>query len=149
MEAVEAAAQLRELLPFFLENLPDRAAGAFWMTMRLGIGGAFVEEPGVQLLIALESQARGEEAFADKASLVPGLPSARHSNMLRMLEPLAGFARGRRAGHRLDEIMAAHLKEAAIVLPVLAGEDCLPCQWRARSPFKVALGRTTSWGTKT
>jgi len=26
--------------------------------------------------------------------------------------------KGRRAGHRLDEIMAAYLKEAAIVLPV-------------------------------
>ena len=111
MEAVEAAAQLHELLPFVLENLPDRAVATFRMTMRLGVSDVFVEEPGVQFVIALEPQARREKALTDQADLVLDLA----------LFP----ARGRRAGHWLDEIMPAHLKEAAIVLPVLAGEDCL------------------------
>ena len=70
MEAVEAAAQLHELLPFVLENLPDRAAGAFWMTMRLGVSDTFVEEPGIQFVIALESQARREKALTHQADLV-------------------------------------------------------------------------------
>ena len=72
---------------------------------------AFVEQPGVQLVIALEPQPRREEAFANKADLVLDLT----------LLP----ARRRRAGHRLDEVMRAHLEEAAIVLAVLADEDRL------------------------
>jgi len=70
MEAVEAAAQLHELLPFFLENLPDCAVGAFRMTMRLGVSNAFVEKPGVQLVVALEPQTRRKKAFAYKTDLV-------------------------------------------------------------------------------
>src|SRR6516164_3195615 len=111
MEAVKAPTQWHERGAFFLENLPNRAAGAFRMAMRLGIGDTFVEEPSIQLVIVLEPQARREEALAYQADLVLDLA----------LFP----ARGRRAGHRLDEIMAAHLKEAAIVLAVLADEDCL------------------------
>ena len=54
-EAVEAAARVNELLRFVLENLPDRAAAAFWMTMRLGVSDSTLfEEPGVQFVIALE-----------------------------------------------------------------------------------------------
>ena len=79
--------------------------------MRLGPGQAFVEQPGVQLVVALEPQPRREEALADEADLVLDLA----------LLP----ARGRRAGDRLDEMMRAHLEEAAIVLPVLADEDRL------------------------
>jgi hypothetical protein len=59
----------------------------------------------------LEPRARREKALTHETDLVLDLA----------LFP----ARGRRAGHWLDEIMPAHLKEAAIVLPVLAGEDCL------------------------
>jgi hypothetical protein len=77
--------------------------------MYLGVSDAFVEEPGIQLVIALEAQARCKEALTHQADLVLDL---------------AFFpARSRRAGDWLDEIMAAHLKEAAIVLPVLANEN--------------------------
>ena len=69
--------------------------------MRLGVGDAFVEQPGVQLVVALEAQPRREEALAHQPDLVLDLP----------LLP----AGRRRAGDRLDEIMAAHLQEAAIV----------------------------------
>jgi hypothetical protein len=56
-------------------------------------------------------QARREEALADVADLVLDLP----------LLP----ARRRRAGGRLDQVMPAHLQEAAVELPVLATEDRL------------------------
>ena len=79
--------------------------------MRLGVGDAFVEQPGVQLVIGLEPQPRREETLAHQTDLVLDLT----------LLP----ARRRRAGHRIDQMMRAHLQEAAIVLPVLADEDRL------------------------
>ena len=81
------------------------------MAVRLGVGDALVEQPGVQLLVALEPQPRREEALAHQPDLVLDLP----------LLP----ARRRRAGDRLDQIVAAHLQEAAVVLPVLADEHRL------------------------
>lgn len=76
--------------------------------MRLCIGHAFVHQPGVQLVQAFDPRARREEALPHQPDLVLDLP----------LFP----ARGRRAGHRLDKIMAAHLQEAAVVLPLLASK---------------------------
>ena len=111
VESVEAAAIRDQLRPFLFEDLPDRPLGPLRMGVRLRPAQAFVEQPGVQLVIALEPQARREEAFANEADLVLDLA----------LLP----ARRRRAGHRFDEVMRAHLEEAAIVLPVLADEDRL------------------------
>ena len=79
--------------------------------MRLGVGDAFVEQPGVQLVEVLEPQPRREEPLTDEPDLVLDLP----------LLP----ARCRRAGDRIDEVMAAHLQEAAIVETFLADEDRL------------------------
>ena len=81
------------------------------MGVRLGPSQASVDQPGVELVVALEPQPRREEALAHEADLVLDLA----------LLP----ARGRRAGDRLDEMVRAHLKEAAIVLAVLADEDRL------------------------
>ena len=111
MESVEATPIGNELGTLFLEDLPDRSIGLFGMGMRLGPGDAFVHEPGVQLVIALDAQARREEALAHEADLVLDLA----------LLP----ARRRRAGDRLDKMVRAHLQEAAIVLPILADEDRL------------------------
>ena len=77
--------------------------------MRPGPHDAFVDQPGVELVVGLEPQPRRKEAFAHEADLVLDLT----------LFP----ARSRRAGDRLDEVMRAHLEEAAIVLTVLAHED--------------------------
>ena len=74
--------------------------------MRLGVGDALVEQPGV-----LEPQPRREEPLADQSDLVLDLT----------LLP----ARCGSAGDRLDEVVAAHLKEAAIVEALLADEDRL------------------------
>jgi hypothetical protein len=57
MEAVEAARIGNELRPLGFEGLPDRLL-RFGMAMRLGIGDAFVEQPGVQLVIVL-TRSRG------------------------------------------------------------------------------------------
>src|SRR5208282_6069766 len=111
MESVEAAAIGNELGTLFLEDLPDRSVGPFSMGMRLGPGDAFVHQPGVQLVIALDTQARREEALAHEADLVLDLA----------LLP----ARRWRAGDGLDKMVRAHLEEAAIVLPILADEDRL------------------------
>ena len=69
MESVEAAAIGNELGTLFLEDLPDRPVGPFRMGMRLGPGDAFVHQPSVQLVIALDWQARREEALGHQADL--------------------------------------------------------------------------------
>ena len=111
MEPVEAAAIGNELGPLLLEHLPDRLVGPLGMAVRLGPGDAFVHEPGVQLVVALEPQPRREEALTHEPDLVLDLA----------LLP----ARRWRASDRLDEMMRAHLQEAAIVLAILADEDRL------------------------
>src|SRR6478735_2573747 len=111
MEAIEPTRIRHELGSLGLEDLPDGPVGELWMPMRLGMGNAFIEQPGVQLVERLESQSRGEEPFANQPDLVLDLT----------LLP----ARRRRAGNRIDQIVAAHLQEAAIVETALADEDRL------------------------
>ena len=111
MEAIEAAGIGNELRPFRLECFPDRLVCKLGMAMGLGVGDALIEQPGVQLIEALEPQPRREEAFTHQPDLVLDLP----------LLP----AGSRRAGDRFDEIVAAHLQEAAIVVALLADEDRL------------------------
>ncbi|MNI29735.1 hypothetical protein D3C73_835580 [compost metagenome] len=94
-----------------LEHLPDGLSRLFGMAMSLGIGNAFVEQPGIQFLQALDPQARREEALAHKADLVLDLS---------FLPTGCG-----RAGNRLDKIVTAHLHEAAIVEPFLADKHGL------------------------
>jgi hypothetical protein len=79
--------------------------------MRLGVGDAFIEQPGVQRVERLEAQPWREEPLSDQPNLVLDLA----------LLP----ARCRRASDRIDEIVAAHLQEAAIVQASLADEDRL------------------------
>jgi hypothetical protein len=81
------------------------------MAMRLGIGNALVEQPGVQFVVALDPQARGEEALAHQPDLVLDLS----------LLP----ARCRRAGDRVDQVVPAHLQEPPVVGPLLAHQDRL------------------------
>jgi hypothetical protein len=100
-----------ELWALRLEYLPDGLLGQFRMAVGLGVCNALVEQPGVQFVKVPEPQPRREEALTDEADLVLDLP----------LLP-AGC---RRAGDRLDEVMAAHLQEAAIVEAVLADKDRL------------------------
>ena len=84
-----------ELRPLRLEDFPDHLLGQLWMAMHLGVGDAFIEQPGVQFVKILEPQTRREEAFADEPNLVLDLP----------LLP----ARGGRAGDRIDEVVGRRL----------------------------------------
>ena len=111
MEAVEAPTIGNELRPLFLEHLPDRLLGPLGMSVRFRPRQALVEKPGAQLVVALEPQPRREEALTHEPDLV--------------LDLALLLARRRRAGDRFDQVMRAHLQEAAIVLPVLAGKDRL------------------------
>jgi len=109
IEAVERAAIRYEARPLLLEDLPDCALRRLRMPVRPGPGNASILEPGVELLVALHLHPRREEALPDGAHLVLDLA----------LLP----ARRRRAGDRVDEIMAAHLQEAAVVGALPADED--------------------------
>jgi hypothetical protein len=81
------------------------------MPVRLGIGHALVEQPGVQLVVALDPQPRREEAFAHQPDLVLDLS----------LLP----ARRRRAGDRVDQIVARTSAGSGGCRPLLADEDRL------------------------
>src|SRR6266496_6866263 len=91
-----------QLGPLRLERLPDREVGQFGMLVRLGVGDAAIEQPGVQLLVARHPKSRREEALAHQPNLVLDLS----------LLP----TRSRGAGGRLDQVMAAHSLEAAVEL---------------------------------
>ena len=64
VESIEPAGIGNELRPLRLEHLSDRLLGQLWMGMRLGVGGAFIEQPGVQLVKILEPQTRREEPLS-------------------------------------------------------------------------------------
>src|SRR6185437_2719910 len=109
MEPVEAAAIGNELGPLLLEHLPDRLVGPLGMAVRLGPGDAFVHEPGVQLVVALEPQPRREEALTHESDLVLDLA----------LLP----AGGRIAELRLEQEVADHGREARVDLALLSAPD--------------------------
>jgi hypothetical protein len=111
MKAVEAPGVGDELRSFRLEHLPDRLLGALRMTMGLGVGNALVQQPGVDLVVALAPQPRGEEPLPRQPDLILDLS---------LLPP-----GGRRAGHRVDQVVTAHLQEAPIVESLLADHDRL------------------------
>ena len=73
MEAIEPSAIGHEARPFFLEHLPDRALLELGMRVGLGIGDALVEQPPIQLIVALHPQAGREEALPHHADLVLNL----------------------------------------------------------------------------
>src|SRR4051812_36945232 len=100
MEAVEGTGVRHQLRTFRLEHLPDRLIRNLRMLMRLGVADRLVEQPAVHLLVALEAQPRREEALAYEPDLVLDLP---------LLPP-----RRWRARNRLDQVVAAHLQEAAV-----------------------------------
>ena len=57
MESVEAPAIGDQLRPLLLERLPDRLPRLLGMGVRLGPAQAFVDQPGVEVVIGLEPQA--------------------------------------------------------------------------------------------
>jgi hypothetical protein len=109
MESVERADIGHQARALLFEHLPDRLVRNVGVPVRLGIGNAPVLEPGIQLGKGFELRARHEEPPPEHAHLVLDLP----------LLP----ARRRCAGNRVDQVMAAHLLEAAIVGAILADED--------------------------
>src|SRR4051812_49514736 len=109
MEAIEAPGVGHEPEALGLEHGPDRLVRDLGVAVSLGIGDALVEQPGVELVVALEPEARREEALAHQPDLVLDLtllPAGR-----------------RRAGGRLDQIVGAHLQEAAGVRPPPSARD--------------------------
>jgi hypothetical protein len=124
VEAIEAANVRDEVGALGLEHLPDRLVGLFHMAVRLGVGHAFVQQPGVQLIEALYAQARRKEPFPHQPDLVLDLT---------LLPARCGCA-----SHGLDKVVAAHLQKAAVVVPLLAGEDRLHSRLRSAGLEPVA-----------
>ena len=109
MEPVKGPGIGYEACPLSLEHLPDRLVSHLRVRMRLGPGDAAIEQPGIQFRVAPEPQPRREEPPPHHADLVLDLPFLP--------------TRRRCAGHRLDQIVATHLLEPAIVGALLAHED--------------------------
>jgi hypothetical protein len=96
---------------FFLEHVPDGPILELRVLGSLGVGDALIFQPRIQFGEALYPWLGPEHLVAQIADLVldlPFLPS-----------------RGRRAGHRLDQMMRAHLQKATIVSTRLADKDRL------------------------
>ena len=79
--------------------------------MRLGVRHAAVEQPRVEVVVALAPQPRRDEALAHQPHLILHLP----------LLPAGGGG----AGDRVDQVVAAHLEEAPIVDALGADADRL------------------------
>ena len=109
MKAIEPAAIGHQAGALGLKHRPDRLVADLGMAVCPGIGHTLVQQPGVQLVEAFDPQPRGKEPLADQADLVLDLA----------LLP----ARGRGAGHRIHQVMAAHLQEPAIVGPLATDKD--------------------------
>ena len=56
MKAVERTGRRDQARPFGLEHLPDRSVANLGMGLCLGPNDALIEQPGVQLVVALEPQ---------------------------------------------------------------------------------------------
>src|SRR3954469_23567153 len=56
VEAIESACIGNELRPLRLKHIPDSLVSQLRMAMHLGVGDAFVEQPGVHLIVGLEPQ---------------------------------------------------------------------------------------------
>src|ERR1700757_984109 len=95
VKTVEPTPIRHEVRPLLLEYIPHWLLGPFRMGMRLGVNNASIGQPGVQLIVGLDPKARGEETFSYKTGLVLDLS----------LLP----TRGRRAGHRINQMVTAHL----------------------------------------
>src|SRR5271155_3943213 len=111
VESIELAGIGNELRPLRLEHLPDRLLGQLRMVMHSCVSDAFIEQPSVHLVVVLEPQTRREEPLTDEPDLVLDLT---------LLPPGCW-----RAGDWIDQVMTAHLREAAIVETILADEDGL------------------------
>ena len=88
-----------ELWPLRLEHLPYGFVRLFGMTVGLGIGHAFVDQPGVQLIQALDPKPRGKEALPHQPNLVLDLPCA---------SGLERVAPRRRSPSRMQACKAVH-----------------------------------------
>ena len=60
MEPVKPSGIAHQARPLCLELLPDRPFTNLRMAVRAGVGDALVEQPGVQLLVALEPYPSGD-----------------------------------------------------------------------------------------
>ena len=94
--------------PLGLEHLEDGLVLLLGMRLRLGIGDALSRQPAVEVLQALERSGAARRSAGEPRHLVLDLA----------LLP----TRRRRAGRRLHQVVAHHLQEAAVELPLLADE---------------------------
>src|ERR1700722_20864846 len=109
METIEPATIRHKIWPLLLKDLPHGLIRPFRMGMHLCVGDAFIGQPGVQFIVGFDPKARREETFPDETDLVLDLTL------------LPSGCRG--TGHRINQMVTAHLQESPIILAVLSDED--------------------------
>jgi hypothetical protein len=71
MKAVERATRIRNKFgSLLLKYLPHRPVGYLRMSMGFSVANASIQQPGIELLIALEPQPRREEPLTRYPNLV-------------------------------------------------------------------------------
>jgi hypothetical protein len=70
VEATEPAGIGDQARALRLEHLPYRPILELGVTVRLGVGDRLIQQPSVELLVALHAEPRAEEALAHEADLV-------------------------------------------------------------------------------
>src|SRR5665647_2631753 len=89
------------LARFSWNTIPDRALFELRMLVALGVGDALIFQPRIQFDETLYPRLGPEHLVAQIADLILDLT---------LFPP-----RGGRAGHRLDQMVRAHLQKAAII----------------------------------
>ena len=125
MKTVELARIRHKAGSLSFERLPDCLIFELRVLVRLGIGHTLVQKPCIQLVVSLETQTGCEEPFAHQPNLIldlallPSRAAAQRSIPERAMVRRSWRVGGGSTGHRLDQEMAAHLKKAPIVSPLL------------------------------
>lgn len=108
LEAVEGPSIGHEAGPLCREDLPDRLVGDLGARLDSGPGDDPLHQQVVELLHSRNPEPGTEQPVARRAHLVLALT----------LLPV----RSRRTGSRIDQIIAAHLREASIERALIADE---------------------------
>ena len=100
-------AKLHQARPFLLEHVPDRSILELGMPGSFGVGDALIFQPCIQLGQAFHPRLEPEHLVPQVADLVlaPRPSPNPTQTSLRSLRKLDC----RRAGHRFDQMMRAHL----------------------------------------
>ena len=127
---IEATAIRDEFWPLLLERLPHHPIRTLWMGICPGAGDASLHQPGVQFVVALRPQPRGEEALAHRPDLVHDLTLLPRPRPPRSARRAPGSRSGRRAGRRPS-------RSPLSIRPAVRSASWSPTKWCAPSRRRI------------